>query len=89
MAAIRPDRELGWIILSSSFLVFLLVSVVIACYPPYPGDLPLPVTLARPYVGRAVFRAILTFTRYTSLAGMGVGLYGVIAWPSNQNVRPF
>jgi len=85
MATIRPDRELGWIILSSSFLVFLLASVVVASCPPYPAGLPLPVTLARPYVGRAVFRAMFIFARYASLTAMAVGLYGIIAWPSSQN----
>lgn len=77
----QRDKDLGWIIVFSAFLVFLLLSIVTAVLQIPPKGLPYPVTLANSNFEKQFFRNVCQLIRYAALAAMAVGAYGIITWP--------
>ncbi len=77
----QRDKDLGWIIVFSAFLGFLLLSIVAAVVQISPKGQPYPVTLANSNFEKHFFRNVCQFMKYTALGAMALGIYGIIAWP--------
>ena len=78
----QRDKNLGWAIVFSAFLVLLISSIACAIFEAPRRNLPRPITLAETSFNKHFVQNIFTLIRYISIAAMGFGAYGVITWPS-------
>ncbi|HHX10511.1 MAG TPA: hypothetical protein GX729_03980 [Firmicutes bacterium] len=78
----QRDKDLGWAIAFSSFLILVISSLVCAILQVPKGDMPYPVVLANSTFERQFVIHTLQLVKYISLAAMAIGAYGIITWPS-------
>ncbi|HHT84154.1 MAG: hypothetical protein ACOX34_04215 [Bacillota bacterium] len=78
----QRDKDLGWAIVFSGFLILVISSLVCAILQGPRKDVPHPVVLANSTFERQFIVHTLQLVKYLSLGAMGVGAYGIIAWPS-------
>jgi hypothetical protein len=77
----EPEKDLAWIIVLTSFLIFLFSSIISYYSIEQSQALPTPLTLAEVSLNRIFISLVLKTIRYAALAGMGLGFYGVLFWP--------
>ena len=77
----QRDKDLGWVITFTSFLIFLLGAIVSAALDATPPDLPQAVVLANAHLGRAFASVVSSFVRYLAVAGIIYGIIAIITWP--------
>ncbi len=74
------DKDLAWIIVLTSFLVFLFSGITSSFFD-RPLQMPLQVTMANASLQRAFLVALARFTRQVSLITMVYGGVGLLFWP--------
>ena len=77
----RKDKDLGWAIAFTSFLIFLLAAVTFAAVDGAPSGVPQAVALANASLGRAFLSVASSFVRWLAVAGVIFGIVGIITWP--------
>jgi hypothetical protein len=81
----RRDKDLAWLITFASFLVFLLSAIIAETLKVLPKSIPAPITLANASLGRSFVFTLANSIRYTSLAIMVYGMYGILRWPPGSH----
>ncbi len=76
----QRDKDLAWIIVLMSFLVFLL-SALTCSFLEGASRLPVQVTMANASLDRSFLSVFARFIRYSALAGMLYGAVGIVFWP--------
>ena len=75
------DKDLGWVITFTSFLVFLLSAIASAALEATPSELPQAVVLANAHLGKAFISVLASFVRYVAVAGLVYGIIAIVTWP--------
>jgi len=81
---LRLDKDLAWVIIFASFLVFLLASIGCSILENQPKAYPEAVVIANASLGRHFALSLFGFMRCASLAAIGLGIFGIIVWPPGQ-----
>lgn len=81
----QRDKDFAWVITFTSFLVFLLSAIACSYFETQPDMPPLPVLLARANLGRAFVANLVRLVRYAAILGIGLGIFGIITWPSGTD----
>lgn len=77
----QKDKDLGWVIAFTSFLVFLLAAIIRAAMDAAPTGVPQAIFLANAHLSRAFIATTASFVRWVAVAGLVYGAYGIVRWP--------